>query len=65
LFLLEVALLMIGLILFLIVNVPPSNRWGLLFQNVSGVIAWAGAPMVWIALFKPRQLQRVVLREPA
>jgi hypothetical protein len=65
LFVLEVVMLMIGLIVFLIMSVPLSSSWGLLFQNLSSVVAWAAAPMVWVALFKPPQLQLAIQRRKA
>ena len=57
LFVLEVVMLMIGLVVFLVVGLPPSSPWSQLIRNLSDVVAWAAAPVVWIALFKPRQLQ--------
>lgn len=66
LFLLEVVMLMIGLVVFLIMGVPLSSPWGLLFQNLSGVVAWAAAPIVWVVLFNPRVLQHAIAeRRPA
>jgi len=56
LFLLEIVVLMIGLDLFLIQELPPDSSGGLFFSNLESLIAWAGAPIVWIALFRPRQL---------
>ena len=65
LFVVEVAMLTIGLYVFLVVGVPLSSRWGLLFQNLSAVAAWAAAPLVWVALFKPSQLQLAMERRKA
>jgi hypothetical protein len=60
LFVLEVVMLMFGLVVFLIMGVPLSSPWGLLFQNLSGVVAWAASPIVWVVLFKPRVLQHAI-----
>jgi hypothetical protein len=56
LFVLEIVMLMGGLYLFLIRGLPPGSSGALLFQNVESLIGWAGAPVVWVVLFRPRQL---------
>ena len=56
LFVLEIVVLMTGIVLFLMIGLAPGTPGAQFFQNVESLLAWAAAPIVWIALFKPRQL---------
>jgi hypothetical protein len=60
LFVLEVVTVVGGAILFLMLDLPPGSPLLLFTQNVVGLMAWAGAPVAWILLFRPRQLLRTI-----
>jgi len=58
LFVIEVVVVVTGLVLFLMLNLPEGSPVRLLFQNAVSLIGWAGAPIVWFVLFDPRQMFR-------
>ena len=58
LFVIEVAVVVTGVWLFLMRNLPIESPVRPLFQNAVSLIGWAGAPVVWLLLFESRHLFR-------
>ena len=55
---LEIALVVVGTYLFLMLALPQASADHHLFRSVVSLLGWVGAPVVWIVLFRPRELLR-------
>jgi hypothetical protein len=53
LMLFEIVVVICGIALFNMIEIPPDSPLGVFFKNLVSLIGWAGAPVVWILLFKP------------